>query len=221
LIRITQGGVEIGDGDAERLRAEYLATGVAVMPRFLAEPTLSALLKKINPEAFAFKTEPNVKGSTLFMPSTDPALESLHFMLNRPELFALVSRIAAIPVPGTFFSRLHRTIPQLGMDLDWHDDGVDGRILGLNINLSTETYTGGLLQVRNPDKQTVGEVGQLPPGDAFLFRIGDRWEHRLTPVESGARTVAVGWFRLGKEWSTVVLNKFRSSMIFAETENPR
>jgi hypothetical protein len=216
MIQITQGGVVVQPGAIEKLSADYRDTGVAIVPGFLSPPVLRALLKRLASGDFGLKKEPIVKGTTLLMPQSDPALISLHFMVNRPELFEIAARITGLPKPGNFTSRLHRTNPAPDLHLDWHDDGMDYRILGLNINLSTQPYTGGVLQVRNPERKIVAEVGQLSPGDAFFFRIGARWQHRLTPVETGERTVAVGWFRTQPDWSAVALAGFRTSMIVFE-----
>jgi hypothetical protein len=216
MIQITQGGVVVQPGAIEKLGADYRDTGVAIVPGFLAPPVLRALLKGLTSGGFDLTKELQVKGATLLMPLSDPALISLHFMVNRPELFEIASCITGLPKPGNFMSRLHRTNPAPDLHLDWHDDGADYRMLGMNINLSTQPYTGGVLQVRNPEKRIVAEIGQLPPGDAFFFRIGDRWQHRLTPVESGERTVAVGWFRTQPDWRAVALAGFRTSMIVLE-----
>jgi hypothetical protein len=217
MIQITQGGVVVQPGAVEKLRSQYHANGFALMPGFLAPKVLSALLKKLASGEFELKQEEHVKGATMLMPQSDPALIALHFVVNRPELFDIVARIADIPQPGNFTSRLHRTTPVADQHIDWHDDGLDGRILGLNINLTTEPYKGGLLQVRNPTRTITGEIGQLPPGDAFLFRVADGWQHRLTPVAEGERTVAVGWFRTQPDWGVMVLGGLRSSMLVFET----
>ncbi len=213
MIHITQGGVIIDDGAIEKARLEYEQTGLAMLPRFLTPPLLNALLAKVDVGEFRHKTEQYIKGATLLMPLSDPALVTLHFMVNRPELFDAVSRITGVPKPGNFTSRLHRTMPAEDLHLDWHDDGLDYRTLGLNINLSSVPYEGGILEMRSPDHTVVGSVGQLPAGDAFLFRIGNGWQHRLTPVRSGHRTVAVGWFRTRPDWNDVALAGIRGSAI--------
>lgn len=212
MITVAQGGVQVREGAIETLKAQYQANGYALLPGFIAPSLLPPLLKRVSLGQFDFREEALVKGSTQLMPQTDPALISLHFMLNRPALFDAVSKIADIPRPGNFLSRLHKTTSSPGEELDWHDDGTDGRLLGLNVNLSTEPYSGGVLQMRNPEKNITGEIGQLPPGDAFLFRIANKWQHRLTPVNAGARTVAVGWFRSKPDWTALAFRGLRSSL---------
>jgi hypothetical protein len=216
MIRITQGGVIVADNAVASLARAYADTGLALLPGFLTPPVLNALLARVEKGTFRHKREEAVRGSTLLMPQNDPALVSLHFMVNRPELFDVVSGITGLPRPGNFTSRLHRTLPAPDLHLDWHDDGLDYRILGLNINLSTTPYQGGLFQMRNPAQEITATVGQLNPGDAFLFRISNRWQHRLTAIESGQRTVAVGWFRTKPDWVGVALAGIRSSVISLE-----
>jgi hypothetical protein len=169
------------------------------------------LLKGASRADFRYKNEVSkisgrVFGTTKLVPSTDPLMIALHFVLNRPELFELVSEVSGVDMPGNFLGRVHRTEPSSDLHIDWHDDFIDGRVLGLNLNLSTEPFSGGLFQIRGPDRQTCGEVHFENPGDAFLFRIGDGWQHRLTPVEGGVRTVGVGWFRTGVDWHETTLS---------------
>jgi hypothetical protein len=208
MIQVNQGGITVEPGAITKLSADYHEKGFALMPGFLAPSVLKPLLRKVASGQFGLRQERYVEGATLLMPATDAALISLHFIVNRPELCALVSQITGVPVPGHFFSRLHCTTPAPGQHLDWHDDGSDGRVLGMNINLSTASYEGGRLQMRNPAREITGEIGQLPAGDAFLFRIADKWQHRLTPVERGSRTVAVGWFRSKPDWVTMAKSAF-------------
>src|SRR5579862_5629027 len=206
MVQITQTGLRVEPGAAGKLAEEFARTGIALMPGFLAPPVLRPLLRQIDNSGFARVVEREVTGITLRMGYDAPAMTTLHFVMNTPSLFDLVSEIAGIPRPANFMSRLHRTGPRLDEEIDWHDDAVRDRILGLNVNLSAVEYTGGLLQLRDPEKRIRGEVGQLPAGDAFLFRIGRGWEHRLTPVTSGERTVAVGWFRSRPDWETQLLS---------------
>jgi hypothetical protein len=218
MVQITQNGLEVQPGAVEFLRAAFEKKGFAVIPNFLASSVLKPLLKQLESTRFTLKQELLVMGCTQIVPVSDPIMACLHFIINRPELFQAVSQISGIPRPGNFTSRLHKTCASPYQHIDWHDDGGMDRVLGLNINLSTQPYGGGLLQLRNPDGRMMGQVGQLPPGDAFLFRVAKRWEHRLTPVEFGERTVAVGWFRTGPDWTENAMSWFRTGTIHLEEE---
>jgi hypothetical protein len=158
-----------------------------------------------------------VFGATSYMPRTEPPVLALNFFLNRPALFEVAAQVADAPVLRNFLCRLHRTEGGKDQHIDWHDDAVENRTLGLNISLSAGQYVGGQFQLRDPDRRVRKVVGRLDPGDAFLFRIGAGWQHRLTPVESGERTVGVGWFRTEPDWHLMTAALLRSRLI-AETE---
>jgi predicted 2-oxoglutarate/Fe(II)-dependent dioxygenase YbiX len=115
--------------------------------------------------------------------------------MNKPALFDLACRITGCPKIASFIGRLHRTTAASDQHIDWHHDAVESRTLGICVNLSMEDYTGGVLQIRDPNRRLRAEVGRAAAGDAFFFRIDADWQHRLTRVESGRRTVGVGWFR--------------------------
>jgi hypothetical protein len=221
MITVTQGGILVSPFAVEAFREQFLDTGYAVIPGFLSPPVLNPLLKQLETASFLPEDERHVVGRTRMVPGSDPVIGSLHFMLNRPELFDIVSEISGVARPVNFTSRLHRTGGDSNEHIDWHDDGGVDRVLGLNINLSTQAYCGGLLQLRNPERKLVGEIGQLPAGDAFLFRVAEHWDHRLTPVESGERTVAVGWFRTKPDWEANALSWIRTGLILLDSENGR
>jgi hypothetical protein len=67
----------------------------------------------------------------------------------------------------------------------------------LSINLSAEPHEGGVLQIRDVTTgRIVFALQNTRPGDAVLFAIGDRLQHRVTPpVGHVPRTVCAGWFR--------------------------
>src|ERR1017187_9394439 len=100
MIQITQGGLKTEPGAVDKLSADFREKGLAIMTGFLAPPVLSALLKRVGSAEFGVGQEPHVKGATLFMPLSEPTLLSLHFMVNRPELFEVVSTISGVPRPG-------------------------------------------------------------------------------------------------------------------------
>jgi hypothetical protein len=217
MIQLTQTVLRTEPGDIPRLAEEFAETGCALLPGFLEPRILRPLLQWIQSARFEERNEVDAErgvfGTTLLVPETERALFLLHFILNRPDLFEAVQQVTGCPKISNFIGRLHRTRAETGQHIDWHRDVVDTRTLGLCINLSAEDYTGGVLQLRDADRIIRAEVGRAAPGDAFLFRIDRDWQHRLTTVESGLRTVGVGWFRTAPEWSVYALNAVRSRQI--------
>ena len=202
MIQLTQTTILKGPDDVARLREEFAETGCARLPGFLAPPIVRALLDWLERTRFEERHEEDVIGTTLFVPPTEPVFFLLQFILNRPELYRISEEVSGCPRIGNFIGRLHRTTAAANQYIDWHQDVADGRTLGLCINLSDQDYTGGVLQLRDPDQRVKASIGQSDPGDACFFRIDKGWQHRLTPVESGLRTVGVGWFRTAPEWSS-------------------
>lgn len=223
MIHLTQTAVLSDPADIRRLAAEFAATGCARLPGFLAPPILQHLLNWLEAARFEERIETGPAGTfgtTLFVPETEQTWFLLQFILNRPELFEIVEKIAACPKIGNFIGRLHRTLAGADQHIDWHRDDVEARTLGICINLGVEEYTGGVLQLRDADATLRAEVGRAAAGDAFLFRINAEWQHRLTPVQTGSRTVGVGWFRTEPAWRDYALNAARSSRILAAASHP-
>lgn len=227
-VQLTQTTVIVSQERIAGLNAEFAATGIAHMPGFLSPQLLGVVKKQILTSTFRATAEvyaphsSRLMGTTLKVPDGDPVILALHFMFNRQELFQLARDVSGISRPGNFVCRMHRTTPESEQHLDWHDDAGNGRVLGLNINLCDGEFTGGAFQIRDAAGEIRADVRQWAPGDAFLFRIGHGWQHRLNKVESGCRTVAVGWFRLTPDWPTIALAGFRTGrIIFQEKIHER
>jgi len=214
MIQLTQTALLSEPADIPRLKQEFARTGCALLPGFLAPTILRWLMNWVKSAQFDETHEADehrgVFGTTQLAPEAEPALFLLRFLLNRPDLYRFSEQVAGCPRIGNFIGRLHRTSAETNQHIDWHQDAVEGRILGICINLSSGAYSGGVLQIRNPERRVTANVGGAPPGDAFLFRIDIGWEHRLTAVESGCRTVGVGWFRTAPEWQTYAPTAARS-----------
>jgi hypothetical protein len=218
MIRISPSGVMAQPGAAEQLREEFVETGCAMMRGFMTAPLLELLLRQLETAHFEttdeiVKTNGRVFGTTLKLRQSEPGVVALNFVLNRPELFELARQIGGTPALGNFLGRLHRTTAGSDQQIEWHHDHADFRSLGLDINLSGEAYEGGLFQIRDSDLRIRREIKEWDPGDAFLFRIGNGWQHRLTRVESGRRTVGVGWFRTEPDWQLLTSARVRSGIV--------
>lgn len=212
MIQLTQTAVSSDPADIPRLAEEFEQTGCALLPDFLAPSILRHLLDWLNEAQFVVKHEighGEVFGTTLFVPSSDRSWFLLHFILNRPELFEIAAKVTGCPRIANFTGRLHRTVAGADQHIDWHRDAEEARTLGLAINLSTEDYKGGIFELRDQNQMVRAQVGRSKPGDAFLFRIDREWQHRLTRLQSGSRTVAVGWFRTQPEWGQYALSTAR------------
>jgi Rps23 Pro-64 3,4-dihydroxylase Tpa1-like proline 4-hydroxylase len=131
----------------------------------------------------------------------EPAVVDLfRFILNDPQLFAIVDSLTGCGPIGCFTGRVYRRRASTRPGeqyYPWHNDIADDRMIGLSINLGREPFRGGVLQVRDAVTHApIVEIANTVFGDAVLFRISDALEHQVTPVEGRVmRTVMAGWFR--------------------------
>lgn len=208
MIHIHRTGLEVLPGALPRLKTEFDETGCAMLPGFLSPPILELLKKQLAASTFVSTDETSprgrVFGNTMRMPQTERAAMALNFLLNREDLFAIARQIGSTPPLMSFLGRVHQTAADAEQHIEWHNDDADFRIMAIDINLSDAPYTGGLFQIRDPHKQIRREVHEWKAGDAFFFKIEANWEHRLTRVEAGNRTVGVGWFRTHPMWESLV-----------------
>lgn len=121
----------------------------------------------------------------------------LRFIINDQKLFQLVEQITGCNKIGSFTGRICTMKPNCGHRDAWHNDLVDNRMIAISVNLSTEIYDGGVLQIRNENtKEIVHEVANTGFGDAIIFKIDPSLNHRLTEIVGDAsRTFFAGWFR--------------------------
>lgn len=123
--------------------------------------------------------------------------ELLHFLVNDPRLFQIIQQITGCALIGCFSGRVYHVVPGRGHHDSWHTDMVQRRMIAMSINLSAESYRGGVLQIREREsKRMIHEVANIGLGDAIIFRIASHLEHRIADVEGAvAKTAFAGWFR--------------------------
>jgi PKHD-type hydroxylase len=84
-----------------------------------------------------------------------------------------------------------------GEYFDWHTDSTDviyrDRFTSIVIQLN-DTYEGGVLEIKNPNKEIVPIENKI--GTLYIFN--SRLFHRVTPVIEGIRYSLVNWVSLVK-----------------------
>jgi len=218
MLKLSQMDVLYSDSEIDSLRDEFAQRHCILLPHLIDAGLLSDFLRQVDRAAFAPKkegAEGDEFGDILFVPVNDPALFVFHLMMNNQKLFQVIQRIAGCDPIGNFFGRIHRSVPGRDHQISWHGDNADHRLVGITIELSREAYTGGAFQVRYKDSDHIlTEITETRIGDAFLFRIDPRLQHRLLAVESGgSRTVAVGWFRSAPNWQAFAKIMFKPESI--------
>jgi hypothetical protein len=117
-------------------------------------------------------------------------------VVNDRRLFAIVRAISGCDPIGCFKGIVYRMEPRPEHSDTWHADMDGNRMVTLSVNLG-DPYEGGVLQIREtPSNRIVHEVANTGPGDAILFALGDRLEHRVGAVTGRATKMALaGWFQ--------------------------
>jgi hypothetical protein len=210
MIQITQSKAMVADeAQLEQLRCEFARRHCVVLPQFLTASLLERVLEKIEAAQFYSNSHRDGRkqefGWDLTIRENEMALHLIYFLLNSCSLFQIFQRITDCSAIGSFGGRIYRSLP--GDWLNWHDDtDVSERVLGISINLSPERYAGGLFQLREREsEQIIWEAGSGNLGDAHLFRISRRLQHRVTRVEGNIpRITAAGWFLSAPDCLTVL-----------------
>lgn len=198
----------INESKLHDYQLEYASTNCVFLPGLLKKHALDNLINKISNIEFETKYETDEKnkfGKVLFVPLNAPILFTFQMMFNNKELFALLEKITGCPTIGNFVGRIHRSEEGGEHEIKWHGDNADSRLLAITLNLGTDRYTGAHFQLREVASQKMlREFGQIEAGDAFIFKIDPELQHRLAPLETGKRTVGVGWFRQNPDLATFI-----------------
>ncbi len=180
--------------ELSRLRAHFEERHHLALPGFLDPPLLDMLRAKL--KASEFVRIDRAVGSELRPLDTAPYF-ALELLLNSPSVLDLIPRLTGYPRPACFTGRIYRRAPGESHVSRWHTDINDeGHMVTLSINLSERVYRGGTTLVRAADtKRVLCELPNTGFGDAILFPIGPRFEHRVLDVEGDApKTALAGWF---------------------------
>jgi hypothetical protein len=196
MVQLTRSGpiVTWTADEIRRLRAEFERRHCIRLPALLPPDGFDYVRRNVERGAFAEKIHGQI-GVELCM-AENAALSLLYFLTNDRRIFSLVRELTGCDSIGGFVGRVYRMVPGTGHYDSWHTDCVADRLIGLSVNLSTETYVGGVFQLRERGSEAVlTEAPNTGDGDAILFRIAAHIEHRVTPVEGTVpKTAFAGWF---------------------------
>jgi hypothetical protein len=199
VIQLTRSGLRVSPPEeVDRLAAVFEHEHAVKLPRFLEPALLDAVGRCVASARFAERVHDHLDPPTIDLGLDDPAVHGrLLVLFNDAGLFRFVEALTGCGPIGGFQGTAYRMVPgQHHLD-SWHDDLKESRLVALTLNLSPDGFAGGTLQVRTTDPPAiVHEVANTGYGDAVVFRIGARFEHRVTPVEPGPVKIAwTGWFR--------------------------
>ena len=177
-----------------RMRREFERASCIVLPKFLDSALLAVLQEQVAKGEFSAEDH---DGFGRDYPMRDnPASQVLNFLFNDPRLLGAIGGLTGCRTIRSFAGSVRRLIGGPGNNLSWHGDNVRGRSVAISLNLGTEPYRGGLLQIRDRgSKRMIHEVANTGLGDAVVFRLSRSLEHRNTKIRGKvAKTAFSGWF---------------------------
>ena len=205
IILVTKTGTICSESreDIERMRQEFCQKHCIRLPKFLEPSLLQIVQRQIEKAQFYERMHRDLGSEGCMYDNTTPVL-LLHLLVNNKTLFQAIEQITGCDPIGCFRGRLYRVIPGHSHHDSWHSDMTDHRMIAMSINLSTEVYYGGVLQIRDEELgQIVYEATNTGFGDAIIFRLASRLKHRLTGLEGTAsKTAFAGWFRSQPDYKT-------------------
>jgi hypothetical protein len=199
--------------EAERARYQFARQHCLLLPQFLESGLLQKIQRRLAAGEFYDRTHEGI-GEELCL-KTDTTAAMLEFMANDPALFQFIQQITACDTIGRFGGRIYRMIPGTGHFDSWHSDVGQDRLIAMSVNLSTEVYRGGILQVCDAQsKEIVHEVANIGFGDAIIFRIAPNLRHRVTALEgAAAKTAYAGWFRSQPDYQSLLKQKMSLAQV--------
>src|SRR5882724_834210 len=176
------------------------------IPELLGPELLDFVQLQIDQSEFYERVHEGIGSNKELCMSSNTAFAALQFLMNDQRLFQVIQTVTQCDQIGCFQGRVYRVNPGSGHHDSWHNDIGEHRLVGMSVNLSRELYSGGRLQIRDHvSGEIVSEVANAGIGDAVIFRLSDRLQHRITDVEGTAsKTAFAGWFRAQPDFMSLL-----------------
>ena len=196
MIQLRRKGLVADRDDVERLRSAFDEKHWVRLSSLLDPELLSLVLSYLEQGKWVENVVSGAVSYTEYLLEKGPAVNLLFFVVNTPKFLETISAITGCKSLSLFDGRVYRMEPDVDHGKKWHNDVVDGRLIGMSLNLSPRVYRGGLFQMREQKShRMLDEIANTGLGDAILFRLCGDLEHRVTDVETGGpKTSFAGWF---------------------------
>ena len=200
IIQITKSNTIFSgsDDDLELMHEEFKKQHFIKLPSFVEPGLLKFIQHKIKQGGFYEDRYKVGKGDAADYRLKDKSTDSLlRFLMNDQDLFKLIEQITCCSQIRSFNGAVYSLASNCGHYDTWHKDDWDNRMISMSINLSTDVYSGGVLQIRDcKSKKILGEVANTGFGDAIIFLVSPQIEHKVTDVEGKVAKIAFpGWFK--------------------------
>jgi 2OG-Fe(II) oxygenase superfamily len=198
-IRIAKSGVVAGglEGCLDDLRRQFEGEHYVRLPELFEPGLLRFIQTEIERGEFYERVHDGIKSNKELCMKQSGAYGALLVFLNDEKLFQMIQSITQCDRIGCFEGRVYRVIPGQGHHDAWHSDMAEDRLVAMSINLSTEVYKGGTLQIReSASEKIISKVPNVGSGDAIIFGLSPHLQHQITEVKGKApKTAFAGWFR--------------------------
>lgn len=205
MLQISRSGVVFSgsEADIERARADFEQQDWVRLPAILDRELFEIAQAQLGASQFEEKTANLYRELTV---ANNALPFSLLLLLNNPRLFRLIEEITGCGHIGCFRGRIYRIVPGANHHVEWHTDLNGTRLVALSVNLNSEPYEGGVLSIREAATERIlCELTNSGFGDAILFRIDERLQHRVSDVEGTvAKTALAGWFESAPDYRTLL-----------------
>ncbi|MBI3403225.1 MAG: 2OG-Fe(II) oxygenase [Acidobacteria bacterium] len=192
-LQLTRAGVRPLTADLTPLRDAFRRAHCVRLPALIAPDLLSRIQREV--ERGEFRAFDHDGIATELRLQSGVATGLLHVLVNDPQVYRFVEQITATAPVRSFLGRVYRRDANGHYD-SWHSDLVQGRSLGMSVNLSRQRYEGGVFELRETETgRVLASIANVGFGDAILFRLAPTLEHQVTPVRGvHPKTAFAGWF---------------------------
>lgn len=208
MIQVTRRGIEFSSSPkaVDELGTQFELHNYFRLPGLLEPGLLDLIQGQIDRAEFRERVHERIGSNKELCLTESTAFGALLFLMNDEKLFQVIQEVTRCYRIGCFEGRVYRVNPGPDHHDSWHNDIGDDRLVGMSINLSRETYGGGVLQIRDHDSgEIISEAPNTGPGDAIVFRLSRDLQHRVTEVNGKtSKTAFAGWFRAQPDFSSLL-----------------
>ena len=203
-VQLTKAGTIISASKVQirEMRSQFKQMHYLCFPEFLETSLLKNIQREI--KRAQFRTKKHVASGVELGMKDNEAMRLLQFILNEPQLFDFLEKVTGCKSINFFLGRIYLMRSDGSHYHDWHSDNKSSRLLGVSINLSSNIFEGGSLQLRDAkSNQVLQEVTNAGFGDLLIFRIAKELEHCVMPVTGKVPKIAcAGWFQAEPHYAT-------------------
>jgi hypothetical protein len=197
--------------DLPALREQFDQEHYIRFSDFVESEILDFIQRQIDAGEFYQRVHEGIGSNKELCMAGNAGFGALLLMMNDEKLFQVIQAVAQCARIRCFEGRVYRVNAGQGHHDSWHNDVGEHRLVGMTINLGNETYSGGTLQIREREsRRIINEAPNLNAGDAVIFRLSDKLQHRITGVEgSASKTAFAGWFKAEPNFSIMLRSQSR------------